>query len=454
MKPSNTASGKKIHQHSIVGQQGVNLIERIVLDMGFIWYPSGTLEAGIDGIIEIRDPATGTVFNSIIQVQSKATQGTFKNETPDNFEYVCDARDLDYWLQGNAPVILIVSRPSTEEAYWVSIKDYFSDSRKRENRWVRFDKKRDRFDETCRNDLSRLAVPGDSGIYIAPPPKPERLYSNLLSVSFFADHLYIAETSYRSAKTLLAKLRELGGQFGYEWILQEKRIMSFRDLDRYPWEEICDIGTLECFDTQEWAYSADPDKQRVFVQLLNRVLREKVWPAMKHDDRKGCYYFRATKDLSDLLISYTTSSGRTEKRTVFKGYLSKSDPAKIAYYRHSAFNGQFKLYDGCWYLEITPTYHFTWDGQRRDKWYESRLKGIKRLERHPAVFGQLVMWADYLSKPGDMFTPAYPFLEFGSLQQFSIEVGIDDEIWLRSEPDEDADAARASIDELPLFGEL
>lgn len=454
MNPSSVTSAKKIHQNSIIGQLGINLIEKIVLDMGFVWYPSGMLEAGIDGIIEIRDPATGVVFNSIIQVQSKATQGNFKSETVDSFEYVCDARDLAYWLQGNAPVILVVSRPSTEEAYWVSIKDYFNDSRKRENRKVRFDKKRDRFDRACRNDLSRLAVPKDSGIYIAPPPKPERLYSNLLSVTSFANHLYIAETGYRSDKLLLAELRKLGGQFGYEWILHEKRIMSLRNLDGYPWEKVCDLGTLEHFDTQEWAYSADPDKQRSFVQLLNRVLREKVWPAMKYDDRKECYYFRATKDLSDLSVSYTTTSGRIEERTVFKGYPSKSDPTKIAYYRHSAFNGQFKLYEDCWYLEITPTYHFTWDGQHRDKWYEGRLKGIKKLERHLAVFGQLIMWADYLSRPGDMFTPTYPFLEFGSLRQFDIEVGIDDEMWLQSEPTEDTEAAHASINELPLFDGL
>lgn len=34
-------SAKKIHGSSIIGQQGVNLIERLVLGMGFAWYPSG-----------------------------------------------------------------------------------------------------------------------------------------------------------------------------------------------------------------------------------------------------------------------------------------------------------------------------------------------------------------------------------------------------------------------------
>jgi hypothetical protein len=59
-------SAKKIHRSSIVGEQGVNLIQRIVLGMGHMWYPTGRVEAGIDGFIEIRDAITGEVTNSIV----------------------------------------------------------------------------------------------------------------------------------------------------------------------------------------------------------------------------------------------------------------------------------------------------------------------------------------------------------------------------------------------------
>ena len=45
---------KKIHNNDILGQQGINLIEQIVLDMGFMWYPTGGVEAGIDGTIETQ----------------------------------------------------------------------------------------------------------------------------------------------------------------------------------------------------------------------------------------------------------------------------------------------------------------------------------------------------------------------------------------------------------------
>ena len=149
-------SFKTIHKNSIIGQRGVNLIERKVLELGYIWYPSGGVEAGIDGVIEIRDSSTGDVYNSIIQVQSKATERSFLAETPEGFDYLCEERDLNYWLQGNAPVILIVSRPDTDEIYWVSIKDYFRDLSLRRTRKVHFNKQRDKFDQTCKMALASL----------------------------------------------------------------------------------------------------------------------------------------------------------------------------------------------------------------------------------------------------------------------------------------------------------
>ena len=169
-------AAKKIGKSDIIGGRGVNLVEKVVLEMGCLWYPTGGVEAGIDGIIEIRDVVTGEVTNSIVQVQSKATNGRFTAETPTGFEYLCDAKDLEYWLNGNAPVIIVVSRPDTGESYWASIKDRFKDLEARKARKIYFDRTRDRFDVNARADIVRLSMSKDAGIYLAPPPKQERLY--------------------------------------------------------------------------------------------------------------------------------------------------------------------------------------------------------------------------------------------------------------------------------------
>ena len=105
--------GKFISKNQITGQSAINLIERIVLEMGYTWVPtSGATDAGIDGIIVIRDPATGEARNFILQFQSKSTTVEFESETKSSFIYRVKERDLGYWLQGNAPVLLIVCRPS------------------------------------------------------------------------------------------------------------------------------------------------------------------------------------------------------------------------------------------------------------------------------------------------------------------------------------------------------
>ncbi len=320
---------KKIHTNSIIGEQGINLIQRIVLGMGFMWYPSGGTEAGIDGTIELRDPATGEAFNTIIGVQSKATSGMFTAETPTRFEYLCHARDLDYWLRGNVPVILVVSRPRTDEAYWVSVKDYFRDPAARQSRKVLFDKQQHRFDEACGPALMKIAVPKDAGIYLAPPPVQEKLYTNLLRVASFADRIYVADALYQTGEELWTKLREESEDVGEAVILKRKQLISFHDLSQPPWSSVCDVSTLRPFDSADWANSEDRDKVDEFVQLLSRALSEKVQADLVYSRRKDCYYFRPTNDLSPRRYRYRSQKAKTG-RDVFQGYTSKkSGPARI-----------------------------------------------------------------------------------------------------------------------------
>ena len=251
--------GKKVTQQSIIGQQGANLIERIVLEIGYVWRATSIFDVGIDGEIEIRDPTTGGMTNAIIKVQAKATTNQFQAETNNSFEYRCEQRDLDYWLRGNVRVILVVCRPDTDEAYWVSIRDYFRDPAIQKTRKVLFDKQWDRFDASCAAELKKLALPKDSGIYFASLQKTETLYTNLLKVTSFAQKIYVANTNYRYAGEVWEKFRSMEVKVGSEWILTDKQIFSFHNLRKPPFNEICDLGTCESFDTQEWANSKDED---------------------------------------------------------------------------------------------------------------------------------------------------------------------------------------------------
>jgi hypothetical protein len=444
--PRKPKKPKVLQQRSITGQRGINLIEQVTLDIGYSWTQTGSLETGIDGYIEIRDPVTGETTNSIVQVQSKATdQPSFQAETDTGLDYTCDERDLDYWMRGNAPVVLVHSRPKTNEAYWVSIKDYFSDPVKRTARKIHFDKRQNRFDssDACAAALKQLAAPKDSGFYFAPIPKKEKVYSNLVRVTF-PDHLYIAHTDYRYYSQIWAEMDKAGVSVGSDFLLGYKALMAFHDLGDHPWDKVCEPGTVESFNTKEWAYSDDPDKLRDFVQLLNRCLKEKTWHSgLKWSDRCECYYFKSTQDLSPRRVRYPSFKEMTS-RQVFRGYQKRGDPTQVNYYRHSAFKPQFLRHEGEWYLEITPTYYFTWDGIHLDEFYENKLKKIKMLERNLAVIGQVFMWVDYLSRRKNMFTDPYPFLIMGEHIVWEFEHGIPDDVWLPNEDEETRRSLQAS----------
>lgn len=434
---ANVTLGKQITQNDLIGQQGINLIEKICLEMGYLWRPTG-LDAGIDGNIEIRFD-TGEVTNCIIQVQSKATDQSFEAETATSLEFRCSNRDLDYWLGGNAPVILVRSRPRTSEAYWVSIKDYFNDLSRRKTGKIIFDKTANKFDVTTKDALRQLAMRADAGPYLATQPKREIIYSNLLRLAPLPDTYYVATTDYRTSSELFARLHELTRTVHGEWLLQSRMLTSFHDLSTRPWTEVIDPGTLEGHATDEWAQTDDPVRQRQFVHLLNTCLKEKLYrKGVKFSRETGYYYFRASQDLSNIEYAYASREHRTT-RTVFKGYPKKFDRTQMSYYRHSAFEGRFVRYGGEWYLQITPTYHFTRDGDRLSRYAPDLLSGIKRLENNQAVHGQVVMWA-YLLTARSLFDSGPQFIDFSALQQFELGVGLDDDAWIKREDPEMQDA--------------
>lgn len=443
---------KKVSSQSITGQLGANLIERIVLQMRYIWRPLLIFDVGIDGEIEIRDPVTGEATNSIVRVQAKATTQMFQAETDTSFEFVCEQKDIDYWLQGNTPVILVVCRPETEEAYWISIKDYFKDTNSLKSRKVFFNKNKNIFNASCGHEIKNLALEKDSGLYFAPLAKTELLFTNLLHVNSFAPNIYIAETKYRKPGEIWQKLKSMGVKVGGEWILANKKIVSFQNLDEYPFHQICDLGSLETFESAEWSETDDDDKKKDFVRLLNLSLRERTHlQGLRFEEKFEYYFFPFIGNFKTRRIEYQSIQRRT-RREVFKQYTKKNDLPQRAYCRHSAFKGFFQRYKNQWYLEITPTYHFTSDGIRTDRFRENRLKGIKRLERNPGVLGHLLMWISYLRRPiKSLFSSEYPFLSFGDLMMVEFGTSIPDSIWYQAEDADESQNIKAIVNQLDLL---
>ena len=70
----------------------------------------------------------------------------------------------------------------------------------------------------------------------------------------------------------------------------------------------------------------------------------------------------------------------------------------MRYCRHYAAYLNFRQWEGEWYLEINPSYHFTRDGERESIFSSDQLAKIKRLERNAAVKGLMEHWALFLAQ--------------------------------------------------------
>ena len=302
-----------------------------------------------------------------------------------------------------------------------------------------FDKRHDVFNVSAAAAISAVAASAKPGATAPPTRLAEELVSNLIPIDRFASRLFLAQTVHQGGKQFHAASRSCVRYVPGEWIVKNRQVLSFHDLSDEPWSELCDSGTVEEFDSSEWAYAPDSDRQRDFVQLLNRSLAEIVRHDLMFDRDRHVFYFRSFGGKSNRSLSYRASTKHTA-RNVVKFYSKKKSPIEAAYCRHSAFAGRFRRFGSTWYLEITPSYYFTSNGRCEARFADEHLKKIKELESNSAVLGQFLMWYHFLTKKanGDMYTPTYPFLKFGSTQAYTVEHGVPDKMWLSKEPGERA----------------
>ena len=229
-----TTLGKMIDHNTHKGDAAIALIHRRVSQMKQVWHER-SIDPGIDGTIELRDPATGEMSNQHIFVQSKASD-RFSGETDTKFHYICKERDVDYWMKAeHNPVILVCSHPETGEAWWVHIQAWFSDPARRATLRVDFDKSIQKFDKDTTPRLFAVADPHGKAHTPVADHRAETLISNLLPVEF-PDSFFSAEASTSSIGAIFAAQRESPYPVRSDFVLSHGRI--------YAWDEIAGTGLV------------------------------------------------------------------------------------------------------------------------------------------------------------------------------------------------------------------
>jgi hypothetical protein len=262
------------------------------------------------------------------------------------------------------------------------------------------------------------------------PQRQEKLYVNLLPITSYPPRIFIADTFYRYRGDLFREIMRLTDKPNGVWILRGGRIITFCDLYEYPWRQLCDPGTVEGFDSEEWSQSSEPNERRIFSELIKFTLQDTLYKKYIGFDReKKIYYFRTCGKRITRRLYYQSQQNRVS-REIIKAYPNAKEPR---YYRHYAFKGMPRYIERSWHLEISPTHYYTSDGFHRYAFDENLLSGLKRLEGNGAVLGQLIMWSRLLTEQDDMFGSEEPFLRFGNLPVFTLEGGFDDATWGKRE---------------------
>ncbi|TDX04035.1 DUF4365 domain-containing protein [Kribbella sp. VKM Ac-2566] len=413
-------TGKKFDQSSQTGDEGIALIHTRVLQMQHVWHERRR-DAGIDGQIEIRDPSTGEVANRFLYVQSKASNNPFPGESDVAFHYICDERDLDYWMRADNPVILVCSHPADGKAWWAHVQGWFADPARRASRRVDFDKATQMFDNRASGRLSALADPAGRAHTAVMTRRTEALTSSLLPVDIPMT-MFSTKIKGSTPKEIgdLVRKVQLRPQ---AWLYRNDTLYSFRHPSALGLDAVVAAPIREDHPT---GYALEcVSRHNIVVQMLGQALRVDTSDDLWLDPETKLLCFKAKTPLKTM--KQRGPHGRlrevvTVHRNQKKGHIN--------WVRHMALRWRFILDHDEWLLDIAPDYRFTVDGYRPSSMAAELTSKIKRMERHAAVRGQMEFWAHYLRPaPADLLETTARFLTIHDPLTFEVDHGIDDDAW-------------------------
>ena len=361
---------KRITDSQILGELGETAIKKLVLEMQFIYDPRGRLEAGTDGIIELRDPTSGAPLGKLLGVQVKATEtGQYIRESDRSFEYLLKPDDLKYWRGSNIPVIIVVWRQSDGSAYWKDVTDCV----KGEERRLKFDKDVDAFDARSADRIGALTIDRRTpGVYLPPLNHGEEAIINLLRIKL-PDEIFLVSSPFGSGRDAIPELLKHDNT-RFDWVIRKRRFVSFFDPKDYATRAIIDLDQVDAVDTKLFALNDDIDDRNDMIDLLRRTIERQTSGQLSYLRKERLFHFRATEINKSRSYRYVANVNETSARVV-SAYANKKNPKGQGYVRHHAANFRFERLADEWFLIVDPTFYFTKDGFQPHRFPAALLAG-------------------------------------------------------------------------------
>ena len=427
---------KKITDSQILGELGETAVKKLVLEMGMIYEHRGRLEAGIDGLIELRDPSSRAPLGKLLAVQVKSTAtGRYLGETADGFDYLLKTEDLSYWHQSNIPVIIVLWRQSDNTAFWKQVTDGIPGNERR----LRFCKTSDAFDNNCADRLGALTIDRHTpGVFVPPLNFGETAILNMLRI-LIPDRMFLATSPFGSGRDAVPELMKHDNS-RHDWVIRKRRFISFFDPRDYGTTAIVDHDQVEAIDTELLAMNDDVDDRNDTNDLLRRTVEAQLFDTLRYVRKDRLFCFRARQKNRPRKFRYP-SSAKNASASVVKVYGNRKNPDGRGYVRHHAARFRFERFHDEWFIVIDPTFYFTQDGFQPHRYPEVLLAGKKRLERNAAVRGQVILWQHLLVSSAeaqdDLWTASKPDeqrLCFERLPVLQLSRAVPESSWNQTDP--------------------
>ncbi|MBV5263903.1 DUF4365 domain-containing protein [Pinisolibacter aquiterrae] len=425
---------KRITDSQILGELGETAIKKIVLETGFLYEQRGRLEAGTDGIVELRDPKSGTPLGKLLGIQVKSTDsGQYVRENGSSFEYLLKPDDLKYWRTSNIPVIIVLWRKADETAYWKDVSDCVGG----EERRLKFDKRADVFDPRCADRIGALTIDRRTpGVFLPPLNQGEDAIINLLRVKL-PDEIFVSTSPFGSGRDAVPELVRQSN-IRFDWVIRKRRFVSFFDPREYGTRAIVDFDQVEAVDTKFIAFNDERDDINDTMELLRRTVERQTMAHLSFLRKDRLFHFKALAIGKSRIYRYMSNVNETSAKVV-SAYASKKKEGR-GYVRHHAARLRFERLADEWFVVIDPDFYFTTDGFQPHRYPEALLAGKKRLERNAAVRGQVMMWQHLLVGSGKYEAGLFdtdelaPLLQFERLPVIQLSQAVPESSWNRTDP--------------------
>ncbi|UCS93949.1 SMEK domain-containing protein [Echinicola marina] len=231
---------------------------------------------------------------------------------------------------------------------------------------------------------------------------PEKIYIGTIGINRDEIITRSWETKYKLKKSSTER-SVVNRAFEYleipycrDWHIFEKKIISFKPLDETsePLSNLVEIGSVEEFSLDEFAeigYKYELALSKLIDNSIQELNNKKDIQWLR---KERMFRFRPPKSLKSRKIQWKNK--KTATRSVVKEVWNR-DETQITHFQQLSFKIQSFLSERKWYISITPTWSYTYNGYQSHKNESQLITQKKKLETNNAVY-QHFMFISYCLK--------------------------------------------------------